>query len=203
MTDLILRALLLGLILVALPGPVFFALIKTSIERGFVAGIFVAVGIVLSDGMYITISYLGVSRFFQSDDFKSYLGYGGGIIMIIFGLFSIINSRRQIRDVSDKKSRKGYLGMVLKGLLINGVSPFVLIFWVGAVSVVTIDYNTTNQVIAFFAIVLSLVFSTDILKAYLANKLRTMVTTRFLKIMNIVVGIMLILFGGRMMFYFA
>ncbi|WP_216351112.1 LysE family transporter, partial [Mucilaginibacter polytrichastri] len=39
----------IGLILTFLTGPVFFALIKTSIEKGFQAGIALALGVVTSD----------------------------------------------------------------------------------------------------------------------------------------------------------
>jgi len=40
-----------GLVLAVLVGPVFFTLIQTSIERGFKSGVYVAIGISLSDAL--------------------------------------------------------------------------------------------------------------------------------------------------------
>ena len=41
----------------------------------------------------------------------------------------------------------------------------------------------------------------DIFKAYLANRMRNIFTTRLLRIMNRVVGIALIIFAVRLYFY--
>ena len=38
-----------GIISSFLTGPVFFAMIKTSIERGFMAGFSLAIGVIISD----------------------------------------------------------------------------------------------------------------------------------------------------------
>ena len=42
-----------GLVLTFLTGPVFFALIKTSIEKGFHAGVALALGVVCSDMVFV------------------------------------------------------------------------------------------------------------------------------------------------------
>ena len=51
----------------------------------------------------------------------------------------------------------------------------------------------------FFGAVLATVLLTDILKAFLSDKLRSLVTNRFMSISNIVLGIVLIVFGLRLM----
>jgi threonine/homoserine/homoserine lactone efflux protein len=45
----------LGFVLSFLTGPVFFALIKTSIEKGFYAGVSLAGGVLVSDIFYVGI----------------------------------------------------------------------------------------------------------------------------------------------------
>ena len=78
----------------------------------------------------------------------------------------------------------------------------VLFFWIGTVSYATINfgYTKTSQFTLFFAFLLATVLSTDILKAYLADKLRAIITTRTLRIMNVALGILLIYFGLRLLF---
>lgn len=48
-----------GIILSFLTGPVFFALIKTSIEKGFFSGAALATGVLLADISWVTITFYG------------------------------------------------------------------------------------------------------------------------------------------------
>src|SRR5688572_4069415 len=85
--EIIAKGVFSGIVLACLIGPVFFTLIQTSIERGFSSGVFVAVGISLSDSLYILISYFGLTRFMQATDFRNYMSYAGGFILLLFGLY--------------------------------------------------------------------------------------------------------------------
>ena len=93
--EIILNGIVTGVVLAFLIGPVFFAIIQTSIERGFWSGFFVAVGASLSDILYITVSYLGLIQFMQTENFRHYLAYGGGIVLLLFGLYYLfVKSKR-------------------------------------------------------------------------------------------------------------
>ena len=50
----------------------------------------------------------------------------------------------------------------------------------------------------FFAAVLVTVFATDLLKAYLAGKVRRLITPKTMRIMNIILGVIMIGFGLRL-----
>ena len=80
------------------------------------------------------------------------------------------------------------------------MSPLVPVFWIGAASIATIDlgYTSLSKFGLFFCGVLVTVLATDIGKAYLSDKLRKLITHRSLMIMNIIVGVALIVFGGRL-----
>jgi threonine/homoserine/homoserine lactone efflux protein len=93
------------------------------------------------------------------------------------------------------------LRYILKGFIINGFSPTVLFFWVGTISLVSLDfgYSHGNDFYIFFGAVLATVFLTDVLKAFLSDRLRNLITPRFIKITNIVLGLVLIVFGIRLM----
>ena len=56
------NGVLFGLLLTIFIGPVFFALIQTSVHRGFIYGVFMALGIALSDAIYVFLAYLGLSK---------------------------------------------------------------------------------------------------------------------------------------------
>lgn len=194
--------MLFGLLLTVLVGPVFFTLIQTSIEKGFDKAILVAIGIFFSDVAYIALAYLGVSQLLENSGYDQWIAYGGGIILILFGIGSLFSSRRKARVVEKSVSAKGFWRFILKGFFINGVSPFVLIFWIAAMSLATVEYGYSGtDLVVFFVMILLIVFTTDVLKAHLAGKLRQLMTPRLFKILNVLVGISLIGFGIRMFSY--
>ncbi|HCM75238.1 MAG TPA: homoserine transporter [Cytophagales bacterium] len=197
----ILNGVKFGLILALLIGPVFFTIIQTSVEKGFWNGTLVAIGVSLSDIFYVAICYLGMATVLEDPAFRMYLAYTGGAILILFGFYHLlIKSRRGIHTEVSVASEKGFFRYILKGFVINGLSPMVPIFWIGAISIASLDlgYSSGFTLFLFLASLLSTVLITDVVKAYLADKLRSMVTSRFLTIMNVTLGLLLIGFGGRL-----
>jgi len=191
-----------GIVLTFLVGPVFFTILQTSLEAGFWKGVLVALGVSLSDTVYVVICYFGLARMMADSSLKTFMAYGGGAILISFGLYHLfVKSRRRVTELSPVKERKRYR-YILKGFIINGMTPMVLFFWIGTVSFATINfgYSSPGDFSLFFAGMLATILSTDILKAYLAHMLRNLITLRSLMIMNIIMGIILIIFGCRLLF---
>jgi len=192
-----------GIVLAFLIGPVFFAILQTSVERGFWVGVLVAVGVSISDLLYVLICYFGLSTFVTQPGVKLYMGVAGGGILLCFGAYYLfVKSRRQtFTNLESVKERRTYRYLA-KGFLINSLSPMVPLFWIGAVSVATLDFGYTSgsYFAVFFAGVLVTAFGTDVLKAYLAGRLRNLITHRLLMILNMGVGTVLILFGCRLIY---
>ena len=191
----------LGVVLAFLVGPVFFTIIQTSVEKGFWNGALVAIGVSISDILYVTICYFGLFQFLNDPGSKKNMAYLGGGILIAFGLYHIlVKARRSHADFHSAEEKKP-LKYILKGFVINGITPMVFIFWIGTISIASIDfgYTTGFEFFVFFIALLVTVLGTDIAKAFLADKLRRLVTHRFLMIMNIVVGVFLTAFGIRLL----
>ncbi len=198
----VLKGIQLGLLLAFLIGPVFFTIIQTSAERGFINGLLVAVGVSLSDTLYVAICYFGLFQFLSEPTAKMYMAYIGGAILIGFGVYHIFVKSRMSNIVSVQSAHETKpLKYISKGFVINGITPTVLIFWIGTISVATIDfgYSTGFEFLIFFTSLLVTVFSTDLLKAFLAGRLRKIMTVKFMMVMNLVVGICLFVFGVRLL----
>lgn len=197
------NGMLLGLLLTIFIGPVFFALIHTSIEKGFYSGVFMAIGIAISDAFYVSITYLGISHLFNVESVNFWLGFAGGFIMLGFGLVYILKPVNEPRVQQVKITGKlGLFRQTIKGFLLNGINPSVFLFWIGIATMATVNYNYSNtDAIVFFGAIIFTVFFTDILKSFVANKLKTLLTRRFMKLMNIIVGCGLFIFGLRLFYY--
>ncbi len=204
MIEIIANGVQLGIVLTFLVGPVFFTIIQTSIERGFWRGVLVAVGVSISDILYVAICYFGFAQVLASSILKVYMAYAGGIILIGFGLYHLLMKSRVKPDSPFSSiQEKRLFRYIIKGFVINGMTPMVLFFWIGTVSLATINfgYAKGGEFVLFFASMLLTILTTDVLKAYLADKLRQLLTTQSLRIMNLILGAVLIFFGCQLLLH--
>lgn len=193
-----------GILLAFLIGPVFFTIIQTSIERGFRNGVYVAVGVSLSDAMYIVVCYLGLVQVMEAENIKVYMAYGGGAVLLGFGIYYLfIKSRKLIQQDIKSLPAKSWSRLMMKGFIINGLSPMVLFFWLATVGVATTQFGYTDpqEAFVFFASIVGTVFSTDVIKAKLADKLSVLMTPRIIQVMNIVLGVVLVIFAGKLILF--
>ncbi len=198
---LILNGIAYGLLLAVLIGPVFFSLVQTSIEEGLRAGAWLAVGILLSDVFYISICYLGMEPFMDNPLFKKWLGIIGGGVMIIFAVIMFFKNVRKEAHVAVHVKKKFFLRFIIRGFLLNGINPSVLIFWIGMVGAITAhEEYSQNQIVILFSCMMGTVFLTDILKAFLSHKLGRFITYRVQSILNKILGVGLFCFGSRLLY---
>lgn len=202
--EVILNGVVSGIVLAFLIGPVFFTILQTSIEHGFWSGVFVAIGVSVSDSMYILVSFLGLIQLVDTPNFRHYMAYAGGAILMGFGLYYLLVKSRKLVNFKRQEDYTGnWIKLAGKGFIINALSPMVLFFWLATVGVATsqFGYTTTTKAFLYFASIVCTVFLTDVIKAKLADKLRLLITPLFVRIMNIILGIVLIAFASRLIFF--
>lgn len=188
-----------GIMLALAVGPVFFALLQTSMRMGKESGAIMAIGIFLSDLLYIFVAYIGVS--FLEEHAKEVhicLGLAGGVLLIFFGIVTFF--KRIAEYTNDEKgiilNKNQRMRLIVKGFLINAVSPFVPFFWVGTVGIVSLkpDYETSHHIV-FFTSLLVTTYCTDFTKSWLAATLSRYLTAKVLTQMNRIAGLLLVGFG--------
>lgn len=191
----------MGLLLSAMIGPVFFTLIQNSLEHGFRYAAMVALGILTSDSLYVVMTFFGVKFLADTTYFESMLGYVGGAILVGFGISYLIkkgSADRKVESAPRVKKRSAFI----KGFSINGINPFVLLFWISIASLVHLktEFDKVDVWIYYLAILLT-VFSIDLIKAYIAKRLSKFVTPTFMFWLNKAVGVVMIGFGIRLIWF--
>jgi threonine/homoserine/homoserine lactone efflux protein len=196
----ILEGISMGLVLSAMIGPVFFSLVQGSLLHGFRYSFALALGVLLSDTLYVLVTFFGLQLFSDTKFFEMILGYGGGLILMGFGLKSLYKKsvdRISTGGIDLPKARKR--SAFLKGFGINGVNPFVMLFWISIVGIVETKKNFLPRDIAYFYTgILLTVFAIDLLKALIAKQMARWVTPSVMWVLNKVVGLIIIGFGLRM-----
>ena len=198
----LLTGIYFGLILTILAGPILVALLQTGIERGFAAGFVVGLGVWMSDLMYILTVNLGVAFILDistNKSFELYLGIGGGIILFLFGIGTIFSPSPNIQEeVSVKKSKKAltWVGLWLKGFLINTLNPFTILFWIGVTSTIVVKKQLdTVDTYLFFTGVLGTIILTDSLKIWSAKLIKNKMKQDFMIWIRRIAGTALAVFG--------
>lgn len=200
MLELIVSGIGLGIVLSFLTGPVFFALIKTSIEKGFYAGLALASGVVISDFIYMSITLFGTSLLSFESTYRIPIGAVGSVILLSIGLYYLLKKVKITYD--EEPSRIKHAGYFFKGFFMCIFNPFILLYWVSVTSGVYSIYGdlTSHQVIPFFGAILCTLFGMDTLKAYFAHKLRYKIKEKSIQNLNRIAGVLIIIFALKLIY---
>jgi len=197
MIEAIISGIGFGLVLTFLTGPVFFALIKTSIEKGFQAGVALALGVVCSDMVFVGAILFGSQYFDVSPHDKIYAGVVGSAILFIIGIYYLFKKAKinYSPTVPTKLHRAGYF---LKGFVMCIFNPTILFHWtivIGAASTVYHAgvHNRSLKIGIMFMTILFVQFGLDTTKAFYADKLRDRISVKFVHRLNELAGIALII----------
>lgn len=195
MFEAILLGLGAGIISSFLTGPVFFAMIKTSIEKGFMAGFSLALGVIISDVILIGLVLFGSQFLVYQDSFDKYIGVFGGIFLLAVGvyyLFSTVSINYENNTIM-KISKRGYL---IKGFLMCILTPSTLMFWIIVSGIISVKLNNRlNEKLFCFFIAMATQLAIDSLKSYYSSKLRYHIKEDTLSKLNKIAGVIIIAFA--------
>jgi threonine/homoserine/homoserine lactone efflux protein len=202
MLHILVSGILLGLTISLMIGPSFFSLLQTSINKGFKVGMFMALGIFLSDFTLVALSYFGVSQIITMPKYQMAFGFIGGAILIGYGIYTF-RKKNNFTEVNDKDSEQPKIKLhsviltyLIKGYFLNLANPFLLIFWMGIMGYAGTSYgDSLLDTALFFAGTLTTIFAVDLTKCFIANKIKQYLKPVIIMFINHVLGIVLIGFG--------
>jgi threonine/homoserine/homoserine lactone efflux protein len=204
--DYIFQAIGIGFILSIMIGPVFFVLLEISITKGFKAALIFDLGVLLSDLFYIVISMFFAYQLRGLSDFKNNLALSilGGSLFFVYGVYNLFFKKIKLVPItldkellddhhnSKSSTARDNTMLVLKGFTLNLLNPGVVIYWLAIIAKgfdLVSKYESDLHIMVFLFVILITYFGIDSLKAYVANKLKPLVTTGLLKGLNWLIGI--------------
>ena len=197
----IITGILLGLSTLLFIGPVFFYLLKSSLEVGYKAGFAVALGIIIGDIIYVVLVLKELGGFLEKEENAKWMAFAGGLLLIGMGLKYLLNPSTKTKIIENMNANSSWVYLV-NGFLINFVNPFVFGVWVLFLTICQSKFDNQTSVIVCMVTILVVIFSTDILKSLLANRLKRFIDPARLKVVYKTFGLIMIFFGGRLIFMF-
>lgn len=200
MIEIIISGIGFGVVLSFLTGPAFFALIKTSIEKGFYAGAFFAFGVLLADIIFVSLAVYGSSFIALQQSYMVPIGILGSLILLGIGFYYL---SIKVKICKNKTlCNKEYTGFILKGIVMCLFNPAIFLYWVsitGGIISVSGKFNL-HEIIPFFATILITQFTVDCIKAFYADKLGHKIGEKTIGRINKMAGVFIIIFALRLMY---
>ncbi|MFN4145059.1 MAG: LysE family translocator [Runella sp.] len=182
-----------GVLLCLTFGTVFFALIQTSMERGYRSGIQIATGVVASDAFFVFTAIFGTSFLPQITHFDKGIGVIGIIFLVILGIKNFLKVP-QLSLPSPPDDRAGRwrsrFKYFMKGVALNALNPINFMSWAAIATYLrTKGRYEVNEMILFFGMSLVGVLATQSAMAIYANRLRHLLTVKIMRYINIATGV--------------
>jgi threonine/homoserine/homoserine lactone efflux protein len=196
MIEALLKGFGFGLLLSISVGPVLFSIIKQSLNNGYKGGLAFILGVSASDITLVLISNIFTRLFESLKTYKTEVGVAGCIFLISMGVYFLFFKKVKVNKEGQQDIRirkRDYAKIFLSGYLMNTLNPAILIFWITTSTAVITD--TIQHRIIIFTTCLVFMLGTDILKVFLAGKIRNRLTPHNIHIINRINGVILIVFG--------
>src|ERR1700752_884917 len=196
MIEAIIKGLTFGLLLSISVGPVLFSIIKQSLNNGHKGGLTFVFGVSASDITMVLLVNLFTAIFEQLKSNKYRVGIAACIFLVATGIYFLFFKKVKVNEEGKqifKFRKRDYAKIFLSGYFMNTLNPSVFIFWI-YISTVIIDLTLQQKIIAFIT-GLVWILGRDILKVFLAGKIRNRLTPHNIHIVNRINGLLLIVFG--------
>lgn len=202
MQDAIKTGVTFGLFLIISVGPTIFAILKYSIQYGYKAGLSYILGVSISDVMFVALTNLAASLLNVANAYMRVIGIGGSLLLIGMGLYGFFKKLTVTRPTSTIKpiGAGSLFKIASSGFLMNALNPGVILTWIGMTAFVSGESSSYR--ITVFAITLCLVLGGDLLKVFMAAKVRKILTPRNVIYLSRISAICLLAVGVFLFFKF-
>lgn len=191
----LLEGMLIGLPFLLLVGPALFAILHTSMSKGFYSGLQMAAGIAMSDVLLMFCSYFGLVKYIKENPtFQLVIGLVGSVFLLLYGAY-LIHKKQHVPMGRELKLKINWLKVfseISKGFFLNIMNPLLWVSWFAIVAKGT-ENKTEQESIAFMVGIVLMTFSTDVVKSYFSHKISAILSPQVIHKMNKVLGLILIL----------
>ena len=194
----IIQGLRFGMMLQFAIGPVCIFIFQAASAAGFYPAETGVLGVVLVDGLYILASIVGLGALIaRYPGMKTALKIFGAIVLIVFGASTLLNTLGiSFLPSLQFSSSAAPGGMFWRTALLTLSNPLTIIFWAGVFSSRIAKGSMSRSDMYSFgagAVLSTLLFLTLI--ALLGSLSGAFLPEAAIKLLNIVVGLLLIAFG--------
>lgn len=195
----ILRGLIIGVVVSAPMGPVGIYCIQRTLDKGRWSGFYTGVGAAISDLIYCLLTGFGLSFIEEFiNRHRSPIQLLGSLVLVFFGIWLIRKKPDGSLALDPDHDAPSREGDILKGFALTFSNPLILFLIIGLFA----QFNFVIEGIKFYHYVLGFLgiiagaLGWWWLVSYFVDKLRGHFNQRTMKLINVVVGIIILIFAA-------
>ncbi|RLP27988.1 LysE family translocator [Mesorhizobium sp. YM1C-6-2] len=170
----------------AIPGPGITALVARALGSGFRSSLFMSLGLILGDLIYLTAVMLGLAIVAQTFGMVFLVVKWAGVAYLAWLAWTFWTSGITAENVEARKGKDGFVASVLAGLTLTLGNPKTMIFYL-AITPTIVDLRTVTLAEYGILALLTIVTLLVVLVPYLALAAKArwfLKTPRALKLLN-------------------
>ncbi len=173
-------------------GTVFFCLVQNSIINGFKSGIYVAVGVIISDILLIVLGHFSASLFPTGGITEMIVRICGAAFLLIMGISNLRSNKKIMFPAADNKTP---LVLASKGFMLNVINPANYMSWLAVAATLTnVLHFSTSQTWLYYTGALCGIFGMEMLISFGASWLKKYISDKFLHRLDKILGVVFIIF---------
>lgn len=194
------ESILIGISIAAIPGPIFFELVRRTLTRGFWSGALLAVGEFIGNFAMLTLIFFGMGNFLTYGLFKTVLYFFGSAILIWLGIAALKLKEADIEKSYSKEIKND--NSIFVGFSIAVTSPIVIALWISLSGSYLAQFGT--KFAAFLNIFLIafgfLIFFFSL--AGIIHHTRHKIPSKYVVLLSKIFGVVLLIYGGFFLYEF-
>ena len=186
-------------LVVIVPGPTVSLIIANSLKSGVRAGLLNILG--TQFGVLLLIFLLALGFEFISpfvDQIIKIVRIFGAIYLIILGIIAFISKINVKNDQAEKYDKR----FILQGFIVILTNPKIFLFLGSFLpQFISLEHSVSFQIIYFGLLFILVATIFDSCYALIFGKFRNLIANKYLKILNLIGGSILVLVGFWLLFY--
>lgn len=200
MVQVSIAAIILGITLSFMVGPVFLLLLDIAMNKGVKKALAFDSGVIFADILFI-IAILYSSSFLKGITDLAAVYFVGGAVIIAYGIYNVRTStikKNHLKETNElPEATDAPLSLyIVKGFFMNFLNVGVLAYWLATVVVMKASVGDDMELMKlYFIVTVSTYALVDVLKILASQKLKARLTDKVLIKIEHIVGYILIGFG--------
>jgi threonine/homoserine/homoserine lactone efflux protein len=191
------NGLLTGMVLQLAVGPVFFFIVNLALQRTIFDGFAGVIGVTLADYVYIALAIFGIGKLLEQKKIKKIFGIISSIVLILFGFVMIKGIIASNINTQTVISSTNVISSFISVFLLTISSPLTIVMWTSLFATKTIEYNYTKKELLIFGFATGLAtFIFMSCAVILFSLIKGSVPIQLIQLLNLIVGCLLIGYGG-------
>ncbi len=181
-------------------GTIFFALIQNSITHGYKKGIDIAIGVVLSDIVLLSLIVFGSHYIDEIEKYKEIIKYTGGLLLVALGIYQF-SPQKSSMDKNGEVIQKSHFYFISKGFVLNFMNPVNFLTWLAIQTYLKgVNGYSSTESIYFFIGAMASIFGIEVAISILANYIGKKLSEKVLIAINYSAGYIYIILGIILVF---